>query len=139
MTVMDDLAATVGYTPTVTIGVVFEGKDLWVPTQVQADHPLVALIGLRPFRALVAAYGGDRLRIPQWSAVEALRRDWRIAGRMAAGEPLAEIAAAEGLTVRRVEQIRSELVLRGWLAYLGRRKGVEFLGTGEVFAGTPPP
>ncbi len=134
---MDDLAATVGFTPAVTIAVAYEGGTLWVPSRVQADHPLVSLIGLRAFRALVEAYAGDRLRIPQWSAIDAMRRDWRIATRLADREPLADVAASEGLTVRRVEQIRAELVLRGWLQYVGRGKGVEILGTGEVFDGPP--
>lgn len=143
---LDDVCAVLGYSATRRLAAWFPGRVLWVPQTATADHFLAVLLGLRPFRALVAAYGGDRIVVPTEAGDDAARRDRRIAEMMAAGRAVPVIAEAVGLSVRRVQQVRDELILSGLLTYLqAPRRGQppplppEILGTGEVSQETPLP
>jgi hypothetical protein len=80
---------------------------------------------LRKYRLLVEQFGGDRLRIPEWSTLDALRRDWAIAKGLAEGADPADLAARHKLTKRRIWQIKRELLLRGWLSFANGRAGRE--------------
>jgi hypothetical protein len=149
---LDDIAPVVGYRATRVIATWFAGRHLWVPTDADNGPGLALLIGLPALRALVREFGGKRLRVPT-SADDrrlACRRDVAVA--FANGVSPARIASDAGLTVRRVEQIRAELVRDGWLTYAqgfapatnygrGRRRlsGPEILGTGDESGGPPTP
>jgi hypothetical protein len=144
-TTLDAIAAVVGYSLTRDIVAWYEGRALWLPRTAQADHPLAVLIGIRPLRALVRAFGGGRLAIPTAAQDNRARRERSIAERLASGASAADIAAEHDLSVRRVLQLREELALRGWITYaegFGTRKRwrapAEILGTGDV-PGEPPP
>lgn len=137
-TTLDEVCEAVGYTLTRVLQAAYAGRALWVPSSVQADHPLACLIGLPGLRKLVAGFPGERIEVPTAAADRWAERDWRIAGLLAASVSLVEIAQAEGISIRRAEQIRAELELRGWLAYAEgprrRRRSAasapEILGTG---------
>lgn len=145
-TTLDDLAAVIGYTSTREVAAWFAGRALYVPQRAASDHPLAVLLGMPVLRALVAEFGGEQLRVPTDNADQWAVRDRRVAEQLAAGATVAAIAAAEGLSDRRVQQLRDELVLRGWVTYAeGYRAAAgrgrwrvangarpEILGTGEV-------
>lgn len=113
--VLDEVCDSIGYTATCVVAALFAGRYLYVPSSYRTDHPLVALIGHKPLRQLIEDYGGDRVCVPSGEGGDRFRRDWRIAQALCDTGDVPAIAEAEGLTVRRVEQIRSELVERGWL------------------------
>ena len=147
-TTLDEVCDEIGYSGTRVIAVWYRGKSLYVPATPVADHPLATLIGLRPLRRLVVRYGGWVVNVPSSSIDEALVRDQRIAEMLGRdGLSVGAIASLVDLSVRRVEQIREELVLRGWIAYSeGRRprRGQsrpmpEILGTGGIADEPPPP
>jgi Homeodomain-like domain len=147
---LDDIAPSVGYRATRIIATWFGGRHLWVPKEAAATHPLAVLIGMPALRALVRDFGGKRLRVPTEGDDRRFSRNRQIAVHLAAGWSVERIGEAMGLTPRRVEQIRVELVRNGWLNYAhgfhaatsyprGRRRigRPEILGTGAD-SGEPP-
>ena len=151
---LDDLAPVIGYRATRILQACFPARRLHVPTRTWPTHPLARLIGAPALEAMVREYPGERFWIPSQADDDAFRRDWQIAERMAAGQGVADIAHRFGLTAKRVQAIRVELVDRGWLDYAqGFRTAMQrapkaaqhgkpddpprFLGTSEVF-GEPP-
>lgn len=153
---LDDLAPVIGYRAVRIVAAWFAGRRLHVPVSANPAHPLAKLIGRPAFDALVREFPGDRFSVPTNREDENYRRDRQIAEWLAAGRPLPEIAECLCLTVRRVEQIRVELVDLGWLEYAAgfstamahrraRRASIElprlvdFSGPSEVSGDLPPP
>lgn len=151
---LEVLCPVIGYANTRAVAAWFPGRRLIVPRQFDATHPLTALIGQKALRDLVGALPGFEAAIPAEAEDAAYRRMRAVAEGLAAGKSPRELAAALGLSVRRVEQVRVECELRGWLHYAeqpffarrtagarspGRPMLLEFLGTGEVFQEPPTP
>lgn len=158
---LDDLAPVIGYRASRIIAAWFAGRKLHVPTQARVGHPLETLMGRSAFVALVNEFGASSVCVPTTDEDDRYRRNRLIAERFAAGATGADVAAELGLTIRRVEQIRVDLVALGWLLYAqgfdtakaqARRAAgsgapevlfsgtaAGFLETGEVFGEPPPP
>lgn len=156
--IYDDLAASVGYTATVKLRTWFAGGWLYVPHPCRAtpDHDLARIIGMPALQALVRDFEADQhLWLPIGEEARYVR-DRDIALRLAAGDTVAQVAAQFGLSERRVEQLRGEMIDEGVLRFAegrlrskrpGRSRagrspfegGLKILGTGEVFADPPPP
>ena len=149
---LDDLAPVIGYRATRIVAAWFAGRRLHVPVRPTLGHPLSRLLGVSAFEALVREFAADRLTIPTIEQDEIHQRNRVIAEQLAAGQSAAEVAETTGLTVRRVEQIRVDLVETGILEFAqgfgsamartrGRRSsgsGEEKPGSGEVFGDLPP-
>lgn len=82
----------------------FGGQRLYVPTTPPADHP-VQRLGAALAQALAAHYGGETLEVPNLRIVS---RRAVIHDMAAAGRSPNDIAAATGLTHRRVRQVLAE-------------------------------
>lgn len=115
--ILEDLCATVGYRATRVLLAWFAGRDLYVPSRVDLDHPLRWLLGLDVFARLVEAWAGCKLDLPHDREDERYVRDRTIAERFASGATVEAVSAEFGLTKRRVQVVRAELVDRGWIAY----------------------
>jgi hypothetical protein len=133
-TTLGDISTVIGYDATRSLHAWFAGRSLYVPLQPEADHPLAILLGLATFRFLVGAYAGEMLKIPTEAAENWAFRDRRIAEMLAAGQTAADVATQVDLSERRVQQIRDELVLRGWLQYA---EGARAAGSGRWRATVP--
>lgn len=155
--IYDDLAASVGYTATVKLRTWYAGSRLYVPQRATEGHTLARLIGFPALRALVRDFGADQNLWLPLGEEDRYVRNRDVARRFAAGDTVAQVANRFGLSERRVEQLRADLVGDGTLALAAGRPrrqargrpragrsayvGVELaenLGTGEVFAETPP-
>lgn len=149
---LDDIAPAVGYRATRIIAAWYAGRHLWVPTVADESHPLAVLLGMPALRALVRGFAGKRLRVPTEADERRYSRNRQIAQWFAMGWSVTRIARRAGVTPRRVEQIRVELVRNGWLKYAagfadgtsyprGRRRlsRPEILTTGEDSAEPPTP
>jgi hypothetical protein len=144
---LDDIARAVGYRAARVIALHYAGRRLHVPATARPDHPLSVLIGRDAFVLLVREFAACRLLVPCDTEEQRFTRDWRIAALLADGRSAEQIAAALGMSSRRVEQIRVRLARDGWLTFegappgrgRGRRVAVrpEILGTGEVSDGPP--
>ncbi len=106
-----DVVALIGLPATLKLVEHFGGLiALYVPREIEAEHPIAQAIGITAARKLSGRYGTDCLRnIPR--CVIGLRRirDAEIHARRAAGESPARLALAFGLTERQVWSILAEI------------------------------
>jgi hypothetical protein len=107
--ILEDVGAELGFTATSALAAWFGGMNLYVPGTVDPDHPIVSVIGIAPYRRLVAAFGGEVLCLPEGRQDEIDRRDRVIATMLGGGKGTKEIAGKTGLSERRVQQIRMRL------------------------------
>lgn len=114
---LEDIARVVGYTATRQLAAWYSGRSIYVPRSARYDHPLARLIGMAALRALVDEFACLQLTIPTEAEDDRWRRDRRVATMLVAGQTPQAIAREIGLTTRRVEQIRADLVDRGLLQY----------------------
>ena len=121
---LEEVCDAIGYRATRVIAAWFAGRRFYVPLNSRQDHPLVQLLGLESFLELVEAYGGDWIEVPTSLEDQTFRRNREIAEQLAFGMTPGEIAERHGLTRRRVEQIRRELVADRWLEYAQRRSPI---------------
>lgn len=122
--ILEDVGAELGFTATSALAAWFGGMNLYVPATASDDHPIVSVIGLKPYQRLVAAFGGEVLCLPEGRQDEIDRRDRVIAGFLGAGKGTKEIAGKTGLSERRIQQIRIRLENSGVipLVWNGGRK-----------------
>lgn len=119
--VLDDLSPVVGFTATLALAAWWADRNLYVPASARPDHPLAAVIGLPALRALVAEFGGQTLAIPADVQALRFRRDRAICERFAEGWTPARVADEFELSPRRAEQLRADLIARGWLDFAAGR------------------
>ncbi|HEY0877859.1 MAG TPA: hypothetical protein VGE10_05355 [Zeimonas sp.] len=113
--VMEDIGAEIGYTATTALVTWFGGAPVYVPLTADEDHAMGKIIGMPAFRRLVAAFGGESFHVPESTATKATQRARRVARLLLAGRSEREIAAEEGVTERRVYQLRRQLQADGIL------------------------
>lgn len=116
-TTLEDLCEVVGYRATCILGVLFAGRQIYVPQRYYPQHPLAGLIGAHKLEALVAEYASHTFWIPHQDEIQRLRRDARVCELLVADTPLEEIAEALDMSKRRVEQLRADLIERGWVRW----------------------
>lgn len=121
---LEDVCDAIGYRATRVIATWFAGRRFYVPLKAHSNHPLVQLLGVESFGELVEAYGGDWIEVPTPLEDQIFRRNREIAEQLAFGLTCGEIAERHGLTRRRVEQIRRDLVACRWLEYAQRRSPI---------------
>lgn len=116
---LEPICKVIGYTATRKIAAWYGGQSLYVPLVAAADHPLVALIGMTAFNAMVSQWPGERFRIPDAQDDDRYRRDRVIAEMLTRGASCAAIGQLMGITTRRVETIRAEMEAEGFLQFAG--------------------
>lgn len=114
---IDDICSVVGYTATRKLQAWFGGRKIYVPAKADPSHKFALAIGLPAFRALVAEFSVEVLSIPPIEEEWRYHRNRDIAEKLADGVELAQIAATHNLSIRRVEQIRREVIEDSWLEY----------------------
>lgn len=106
-----DVVELIGLAATLKLVEHFGGLiALYVPRDIEPEHPIAVALGITAARKLAAHYGTDCLRnIPR--CVNGLRRirDAEIHARREAGETPARLALAFGLTERQVWAILAEI------------------------------
>ena len=127
---LDDVCSVVGYTATRVLAAWFGGTNVMVPRQALDEHPLSLLLGASAYRALVREFAGHVISVPKADDEWRYYRDRVIAERFADGATPAQIAIEMNLTPRRVEQLRTDLVERGWLRYASGYQGPARRGPG---------
>lgn len=115
-TVIDDVCAEIGYVATCALLAWYGGRILRVPVQPE-NHPLIRVIGAPALRALVRAWPGETMYIPRGDLCARMARDRQATERFAEGWTPARVGADFGLTPRRAQQLRVDLVDRGWLSH----------------------
>jgi len=107
---LHDVVELIGLAATLNLVEHFGGRiALYVPRDIEAEHPLAVAIGITAARKLAVHYGTDCLRnIPR--CVDGLRRirNAELHARREAGDSPATLAHAFGLTERQVWSILAE-------------------------------
>jgi hypothetical protein len=106
-----DVVELIGLAATLNLVEHFGGLiALYVPRDIEPEHPIAVAIGITAARKLAAHYGTDSLRnIPRCVAGLRRIRDAQIHARREAGESPARLALAFGITERQVWSILAEL------------------------------
>ena len=110
---LDDISAEIGFTATSALVAWFGGTSLYVPGEVNPEHPLAKLLGISPYKRLVANWGSEVLNLPEGRQDEIDRRNKVIAQMLSEGLGSKAIGARTGLSERRVQQLRTMLERTG--------------------------
>ena len=124
-TTLDDIAAEIGFTATMTLVAWYGGTHLYVPEKVSEKHAIAKAVGLRLAQRLVAAHGGGMLFVPDAVSYDRTRRDRMVVEGVGRGMGTKQLAALTGLTERRVQQIRQRLEAEGVLPMVLNGRAVE--------------
>ncbi len=82
---------------------------LYVPREIEAEHPIAVAIGITAARKLASRYGGDCVRsIPLCTRGLRRIRDAEIRARVEAGESPAALAPVYGMTERHLWRILAQ-------------------------------
>lgn len=117
--ILDDIAPVIGFTATCALVAWWGDKNLYVPGKFTVGHPLARVIGEPALRALVREFGDNTLAIPADVQTSRFRRDRAVCERFAEGWTPARVADEFRISQRRAQQLREELIERGWMAYVG--------------------
>ncbi len=110
----DIIAAAIGLKATLKLCAHFGGKTLYVPTRIEANHPIALLIGHDRAQKLCQAIGGEEVTLPTVD-ISYERRAARVIRFILYGLKPREIAAMEGIserTVTRIAEKHRELIHR---------------------------
>ncbi len=119
-TVLDDISAVIGFTPTMRLAAWYGDTNLYVPTYLELESPLAGLIGSSAYAALVKEFGGKTLSIPHGTmAADKMQRT--IAEMLVLGIGPEKIADFLFVSERRVWQIINILRERKLIALISNR------------------
>lgn len=103
---MLEMAEWIGAAATLRLIAAFGGIDIYVPIDMQPDHPFAQAIGIDAARRLVAVYGGERLELSAGNpALAAARRDGVLAQVKAGRLSKRQAARQLGTSTRYVRQL----------------------------------
>ncbi|WP_294948258.1 helix-turn-helix domain-containing protein [Sulfurivirga sp.] len=100
----DIIAAAIGLKATLKLCAHFGGKTLYVPTRIEANHPIALLIGPEKAARLAGAIGGEEVTLPVVD-MGTERRAARVIRFLVHGLRPREIAALENISERTVTRI----------------------------------
>lgn len=130
-TILEDIAAEIGYTATATLTAWYGGSVLAVPAKADPDHTIAKLIGYPAFGRLVGAFARERLFVPKDSR-QALRRQRQVFNLLTHGMSPQKAAEVLSITAAQVHNIRRELEDAGLLPVVLR---APLKGGGDGHAG----
>jgi hypothetical protein len=135
--ILEDISAEIGFTATSALAAWFGGLNLYIPAEIKPGHPIAAVIGITAFRRLVQNFGTEILCMPEGRQDEIDRRDRIIAEMLGSKITAKTISEKTGITLRRVQQIRSKLEASGLIPLVGQRKLVPVDEVNEHIFGSP--
>lgn len=113
-TTLDDLAAVIGFTPTLRLAAWFGGRgNLYIPDKCEEGQLLVKLIGMSAAKKLTEEWGLEHIAVPRLSAYEEDERKRNIGWLLERGATTREISRQMLMSERRVQQICRELEVAG--------------------------
>lgn len=104
--VLQEIADLIGLPATLALVRAYGGVRLWVPLNIDPDHPLVKLVGHAAAAKLVDIYGGqEHFDIPRALGATLAVRDKQIRAQRAEGATHRELALRHRLTERQIRNI----------------------------------
>lgn len=123
-TILEDIAAEIGYTATAALTAWYGGRWMRVPVAADKEHVLAKLLGLPAYTRLVGAFADQRLFIPKDSR-QALRRQRQVYNMLSHGMSPQRAAEVLSITAAQVHNIRRELEEAGLLPTILKTPPVE--------------
>jgi hypothetical protein len=114
-TCIDDVAAIIGFSATVRLIQWYGGRNIYIPSEASAGHPLAALMGESALRALCGEFGDQTLWVPSAAEQADLATKKSVAKLVLKGRGSLAISVELGITQRQVQRIRRELEAAGLL------------------------
>lgn len=114
---LDDVCAEIGYTATRKLQAWFHARNLYVPRRFDNEHPLAVLLGPAAFKALVKAFGGTTLWVPNIAEDVRYLAYRSMAERIAQGDSSKKLAKKFNLTIEQCCRLRAQLERLGWVSY----------------------
>ena len=131
--ILEDVAAEIGYTATCLLVDWFGGiGQLYVPTEVNEDHPITKVIGVPAMNRLVKLFEGSDVHerfvwLNQNEQRDIARRDRLIAALLFMGLGAKQIGVLSGMSERHVFLARQRVERLGILPMILSRSGVRKL------------
>ncbi|MEX0732863.1 MAG: Mor transcription activator family protein [Aquisalimonadaceae bacterium] len=100
-----EIAEVVGMSAALELVQGWGGLRVYVPEQLQSDHPLARALGVSAARALAARYGREKIDVPRCVAAVRAARDECIRRDHAAGVSARQLAITYQLTERAIWKI----------------------------------
>lgn len=113
--IMEDLGAVMGFEATNRLIAIFGGASLYVPYEIDAEHPIARVVGFKAAARLAADFGGDVLNLPHNAEFLQLRRLRNAARLLAEGLAHEDVAKLVGVTSRQVHNYRQRAETLGLL------------------------
>lgn len=114
-TLLEDIAAEIGYTATSTLCGWYGGRHLPIPKNATEDHRVAKVIGPSAFNRLVTAFGGTNIFIPKDRAQKIARRNRIVFDLITSGAERKQIYSRVGITREHLQFIRRTLENDGLL------------------------
>ncbi|MEW5763693.1 MAG: Mor transcription activator family protein [Acidobacteriota bacterium] len=109
MSTWDRILHRIGATPTRALMERFGGRRLYIPARIPADHPLREILAPQACDLLCREWGSSILHVPRLGSLgQREERKQAILDALAAGAPIASVAARFGVSERWVYQIAHE-------------------------------
>lgn len=108
-TTVRDLARVMGEDTALKLSAIARNRQLYVPHQAAATHPIVKAIGQDGYQRLRAYYGGEQVSLAKADRAQRVRS---MKQALVAGVPAARVAEQFGVTERRVRQVLASKMWR---------------------------
>jgi len=119
-TLLDDISAVIGFTPTVLLASWFGGTQIRVVSKFDENHLVAKIIGVRAFERLVGTFGDTNIHIPKVAIHQRFLRWKRVHDLLLAGSSVNAIVEELGITIQHVHNIRRDLEDSGILPIILR-------------------
>ena len=114
-TLLEDIAAEIGYTATSTLCGWFGGRYVFVPATPSPEHKIAKVIGVPAFSRLSRSFGGETLFIPKDQAQRRARRHRIVFDMLLRGDNSTHIGGRVNISNMQVRNIRRILEADGLL------------------------
>lgn len=123
--ILEDIGAILGYSATASLVDWFGGGNLYIPAEINENHPIAQVIGMPAATRLVREWGGETLWLPLGYQREQDRRDRMIALLLAAGVGSKAVSNVAGMSESHIQKTRKRLEEMGLMPLILRQAGLE--------------
>ena len=102
-----ELVALIGFSATIRLVEWRPGVPIYIPQNIDTDHPLAHAVGMVGASALVTNYGGETITIPNCKRALCKIRHRQIVQSRAEGYSQTEAALLYGITPRQIRKVES--------------------------------
>lgn len=125
-TTLDDIAAVIGFTPTITLMQWFGGTNIYIPKVAKEGHFIANVVGISAMARLVSEYADSTLYVPAKAASGKTmfgHNKREIVELLRDGKKTHEIAQKTGLHPRLVQRVKVQAMESGAMEIVQKSPG----------------